>query len=163
MASTAIPKETSDEEIRMFWEYTDRRRFWVAGDQPESGRFRSLDPIAIPKKNVYHVQSSEGREDMLFSVLASGSSGNASLIEMGGFGVLIDAGRGPLERAHIEAPVPPRHSPVLPCRTSGLAGPGKPGISSSGRRGPGAKLPGAGRASPEPVVALCAGPNPARR
>ena len=83
----------------MFWEYTDRRRFWVAGDQPESGRFRSLDPIAIPKKNVYHVQSLEGREDMLFSVLASGSSGNASLIEMGGFGVLIDAGLGPRQLA----------------------------------------------------------------
>jgi phosphoribosyl 1,2-cyclic phosphodiesterase len=36
---------------------------------------------------------------MLFSVLASGSSGNASLIEMGGFGVLIDAGLGPRQLA----------------------------------------------------------------
>lgn len=32
---------------------------------------------------------------MLYSVLASGSSGNASLIELGGFGVLIDVGLGP--------------------------------------------------------------------
>jgi phosphoribosyl 1,2-cyclic phosphodiesterase len=32
---------------------------------------------------------------MRFSVLASGSSGNASLIEAGGFGVLLDAGLGP--------------------------------------------------------------------
>src|SRR5262245_31259392 len=30
-----------------------------------------------------------------FSVLASGSSGNASLIEVDGFGVLLDAGLGP--------------------------------------------------------------------
>lgn len=37
---------------------------------------------------------------MLFSVLASGSSGNASLIEIGGFGVLIDAGLGPRQLAN---------------------------------------------------------------
>jgi phosphoribosyl 1,2-cyclic phosphodiesterase len=36
---------------------------------------------------------------MLFSVLASGSAGNASLIEIGGFGVLIDAGLGPRQLA----------------------------------------------------------------
>ena len=30
-----------------------------------------------------------------FTVLASGSAGNASLLEMDGFGVLIDAGLGP--------------------------------------------------------------------
>jgi ribonuclease BN (tRNA processing enzyme) len=36
---------------------------------------------------------------MLFSVLASGSSGNASLIEVGGFGVLVDIGLGPRQLA----------------------------------------------------------------
>jgi phosphoribosyl 1,2-cyclic phosphodiesterase len=34
-----------------------------------------------------------------FTVLASGSSGNASLVEAGGFGVLIDAGLGPRQLA----------------------------------------------------------------
>jgi phosphoribosyl 1,2-cyclic phosphodiesterase len=36
---------------------------------------------------------------MRFSVLASGSSGNASLLECGGFGVLIDIGLGPRQLA----------------------------------------------------------------
>jgi phosphoribosyl 1,2-cyclic phosphodiesterase len=36
---------------------------------------------------------------MQFSVLASGSSGNASLLESGGFGVLIDVGLGPRQLA----------------------------------------------------------------
>ena len=53
--------------------------------------------IAGSKDKVYHVQEriGKGNYHMLFSVLASGSSGNASLIEIGGFGVLIDAGLGP--------------------------------------------------------------------
>src|SRR5437773_3419097 len=34
-----------------------------------------------------------------FSVLASGSSGNASLLEADGFGVLLDAGLGPRQLA----------------------------------------------------------------
>src|SRR5438876_10371752 len=36
---------------------------------------------------------------MQFTVLASGSSGNASLLEAHGFGVLIDAGLGPRQLA----------------------------------------------------------------
>jgi phosphoribosyl 1,2-cyclic phosphodiesterase len=36
---------------------------------------------------------------MRYSVLASGSSGNASLLEIGGFGLLIDAGLGPRQLA----------------------------------------------------------------
>src|SRR5437867_4414245 len=34
-----------------------------------------------------------------FSILASGSSGNAALLEAGGFGLLIDAGLGPRQLA----------------------------------------------------------------
>ena len=34
-----------------------------------------------------------------FTVLASGSAGNASLIETGGFGLLLDAGLGPRQLA----------------------------------------------------------------
>src|SRR5271156_202374 len=37
----------------------------------------------------------EVRMALRFSVLASGSSGNASLVEANGFGVLVDAGLGP--------------------------------------------------------------------
>src|SRR5213596_647350 len=36
---------------------------------------------------------------MHFTVLASGSSGNASLLQVDGFGVLIDAGLGPRQLA----------------------------------------------------------------
>jgi phosphoribosyl 1,2-cyclic phosphodiesterase len=39
------------------------------------------------------------KKPMNFSVLASGSSGNASLLESGGFGVLIDVGLGPRQLA----------------------------------------------------------------
>src|SRR4051812_39845043 len=41
----------------------------------------------------------EGRMPLRFTVLASGSGGNASLLEADGFGVLIDAGLGPRQLA----------------------------------------------------------------
>src|SRR5207248_8620238 len=53
--------------------------------------------LALPAMAPSPGQDTEDGMSIRFSVLASGSSGNATLLEFAGFGVLVDAGLGPRE------------------------------------------------------------------